>query len=78
MAPYWDNEIAPMLRAAPELRPVTVLGEMRRRHADFPHTVRRTMERRIRLWLALHGPEREVIFRQEHPSATWSMTRQRI
>ena len=56
-----------MLRAAPELRPVTVLGEMRRRHADFPDTVRRTLERRIRLWLALYGPEREVIFRQEHP-----------
>ena len=67
LAPFWDSEITPMLRAAPELRPVTVLGEMRRRHADFPHTVRRTLERRIRLWLALHGPEREVIFRQEHP-----------
>ena len=67
LAPFWDSEIAPMLRAAPELRPVTVLGEMRRRHADFPPTVRRTLERRIRLWLALHGPEREVIFRQEHP-----------
>jgi hypothetical protein len=24
-------------------------------------------ERRIRLWQALHGPERDVIFRQEHP-----------
>jgi hypothetical protein len=24
------------------------------------------MERRIRHWRALHGPERDVIFRQEH------------
>ena len=26
--------------------------------------VRRTLERRVRDWRALHGPERDVIFRQ--------------
>jgi hypothetical protein len=67
LAPYWDSEIVPMLRATPGLRPVTVLGEMQRRHAAFSADLRRTLERRIRLWQALHGPEREVIFRQEHP-----------
>ena len=40
---------------------------MRRRHADFSDDLRRTLERRIWLWQALHGPKREVIFRQEHP-----------
>ncbi len=40
---------------------------MQRRHAAFSDNLRRTLERRIRLWQALHGPEREVIFRQEHP-----------
>ena len=64
---YWDSEIVPMLRASPRLRPITVLLEMQRRHADFPDSLRRTLERRIRLWQALHGPDREVIFRQEHP-----------
>jgi hypothetical protein len=29
--------------------------------------VRRTLERRIRQWRAVHGPDRDVIFRQEHP-----------
>jgi hypothetical protein len=29
--------------------------------------VRRTLERRIRTWRAVNGPERDVIFRQEHP-----------
>jgi hypothetical protein len=29
--------------------------------------IRRTLERRIRTWRALHGAERDVIFRQEHP-----------
>jgi hypothetical protein len=67
LEPYWDGEIVPMLMAGPGLRPITVLREMQRRHADFSDDLRRTLERRIRLWQALHGPEREVIFRQEHP-----------
>jgi len=67
LAVYWDSEIVPMLRASPGLRPISVLLEMQRRHADFPDNLRRTLERRIRLWRALHGPERDVIFRQEHP-----------
>jgi hypothetical protein len=56
-----------MLRATPGLRPVTILGELLRRHPDLTDRVRRTLERRIRHWQALHGPEQEVIFRQEHP-----------
>jgi hypothetical protein len=67
LAAVWDSEIVPMLRAAPGLRPITVLGELRRRHPEFTESIRRTLERRIRHWQALHGPEQEVIFRQEHP-----------
>ena len=67
LAEYWESEIMPMLLASPGLRPITVLREMQRRHAGFSDDLRRTLERRIRLWQALHGPEREVIFRQEHP-----------
>lgn len=64
---YWDSEIVPLLEATPGLRPITLLGEMQRRHPKFSANLRRTLERRIRLWQALHGAEREVIFRQEHP-----------
>jgi hypothetical protein len=67
LAAVWDSEIVPMLQAAPGLRPVTILGEMQRRHPGFPADARRTLERRVRHWQALHGPEREVIFRQDHP-----------
>jgi hypothetical protein len=63
LAAYWDSPIVPMLRASLGLRPITVLLEMQRRHVAFPDNLRRTLERRIRLWQALHGPEREVIFR---------------
>jgi hypothetical protein len=55
-----------LLETAPGLRPVSIMTEMLRRHRDFPAATRRTLERRVRTWQALHGPERDVIFRQEH------------
>ena len=63
----WDSEIVPMLEAVPGLRPVSIMAEMLHRHRAFPAATRRTLERRVRTWQALHGPERDVIFRQEHP-----------
>jgi transposase InsO family protein len=67
LATIWDSEIVAMLEAAPGLRPVAVFEEVRRRHPELGETIRRTLERRIRAWRAVHGAEREVIFRQEHP-----------
>ncbi len=63
----WEAEIVPLLEATPGLRPVAVFEEMLRRHPELDPGVRRTLERRVRQWQALHGPEREVIFRQDHP-----------
>jgi hypothetical protein len=37
---------------------------MQRRHPDLSAGARRTLERRIRAWRAIHGAEQEVIFRQ--------------
>ena len=67
LAAMWEAEIVPLLASMPGLRPVTVFEEMLRRHADLSPGIRRTLERRVRQWQALHGPEREVIFRQDHP-----------
>jgi hypothetical protein len=67
LAAIWDSEIVPLLESTPGLRAISILGEMLRRHPEFPVGTRRTLERRVRIWQALHGPEREVIFRQEHP-----------
>ena len=64
----WTEEIAPMLEAAPGLRPYAILGELALRHPERDWApLRRTLERRIRVWKAVSGPEREVIFRQTHP-----------
>jgi hypothetical protein len=66
LADFFDVEIVPMLKAAPGLRAVAIFEEMQRRHPDLSAGVRRTLERRIRSWRALHGTEQEVIFRQIH------------
>jgi hypothetical protein len=66
LADVFDAEVVPMLKASPGLRPVAILEELLRRHPDLGVGIRRTLERRIRQWRALHGAEREVIFRQVH------------
>jgi len=66
LADWWDGEIVPMLKAAPGLRTVGVFEELRRRHPGLNPNIRRTLERRITGWRALHGPEQDVIFRQAH------------
>lgn len=62
----FDAEVVPILHAAPGIRPVAVFDELRRRHPELAEGVRRTLERRIRAWRALHGAEREIVFRQVH------------
>src|SRR3979490_1154107 len=66
LAAVWDDEIVPILKAAPGIRAIAVLEEIRRRHPEITAHIRRTLERRMRAWRALAGPERDVIFRQEH------------
>lgn len=66
LAGVFDEVVVPMLEAAPGLRPVAIFEELRRRYPDDEFGSRRTLERRIRLWRATHGQERDVIFRQAH------------
>ena len=66
LAGVWESEIVPILKSAPGLRPVAIFEEIVRRHPEIGAAVRRTLERRIRTWRAIHGPEQEVIFRQVH------------
>lgn len=66
LAGIFDEEVIPILKNAPGVRPVAVFEEMLRRHPSLSPGIRRTLERRIRRWQALHGPEQELIFRQRH------------
>jgi len=67
LAAVWDSEVVPLLKGLPGLRPVAIFEEICRRHPEISTGIRRTLERRIRGWRALNGPDRDVIFRQEHP-----------
>jgi len=59
-------EVVPLLKEAPGLRSVAIYDEMLRRHPDLSPGIRRTLERQIRSWRAVHGADQEVIFRQVH------------
>jgi hypothetical protein len=69
-AAVWDSEVVAMLTADEKgiLEARTVLGELEARHpGSYPPSLLRTLQRRMRDWRALHGPEREVFFEQVHP-----------
>jgi hypothetical protein len=64
----WEADIVPLLQSMPSLQAITILRELQRRHPGrFPDSHLRTLQRHMRRWSALAGPERDVIFRQEHP-----------
>ena len=66
LAGIFEDEIVPLLKEAPGIRPVALFEELLRRHPDLDRGVRRTLERRVRAWRAVYGPEQEIIFRQVH------------
>lgn len=68
LAHVWLSELVPMLRAHPHVRATTLLEDLQRRYPErYPDRVLRTLQRRVAAWRATEGPEREIIFRQEHP-----------
>ena len=69
-AGVWTQEIEPLLRSDIEgvLSAPTILEWLDGRHPGrFGRSHLRTLQRRMRDWRALHGPEREVYFEQKHP-----------
>jgi hypothetical protein len=62
----WDVDVVPILQAAPGIRAIAVLEELCRRHPEISPSIRRTLERRVRGWRAIAGPEQDVMFRQVH------------
>jgi len=55
------------LEAEPRLRAKTLFDWLSREHPNrFLDSHRRTFERRVRQWRALHGPGKTIMFRQIH------------
>lgn len=67
LAEVWDSVLVPMLEKAPQLEPQTLLLHLEQ---TFPGQEwfrrKRTLQRRVEQWQALHGPGQEVMFMQEH------------
>ena len=63
----FEQVIIPLLEDNPGLQPITLLDVLEH-HAPglFDHSHLRTLQRRVKRWRAKHGPEKEVIFRQNH------------
>jgi hypothetical protein len=69
-ASVWESEVIPLLSVdtAGILQGGTILEVLDRKHpGEFGVGQLRTLQRRMRDWRALHGPERKVYFEQEHP-----------
>ncbi len=66
LAGVWEPVVLPILERDPSVQAVTLLRHLQMTDPDaFPDDrIRRTLERRVRDWRALHGPARDVIFRQ--------------
>lgn len=68
LSAVWDSEVIPLLQTDARLNAVTLLEELQRRYpGQWDSGVLRTLQRRIRMWRAQFGAEREVYFAQEHP-----------
>ncbi len=66
-ADVWASEVEPLLCGDGRLKAYALWEEMRRRHPDrWLDGQRRSFERRVSQWKAQRGPEREVMFPQEH------------
>ncbi len=63
---FWEDDLLPLLDKDSALQAVTLLRHLQSQHPSaFPDDrIRRTLERRVRQWRALKGPERDIIFRQ--------------
>jgi len=69
-AEVWEPDVVPLLLAdrKGELQVKTIFEELEARYPGrFKPGQRRTLERRVRDWRAVSGPEKEVFFAQEHP-----------
>jgi hypothetical protein len=69
-AEVWVEEIEPLLRRDTDgvMRATTILEWLEEKYQGrFNQGQIRSLQRRLRDWRAIHGPDREIFFPQEHP-----------
>ncbi|EOT8532604.1 IS21 family transposase, partial [Escherichia coli] len=64
---HWRTRKDPLLKERPALTPTTLLEMLQDKYpGQYPNSLRRTMQRRVREWKLQYGAEQEVMFRQRH------------
>jgi transposase InsO family protein len=64
----WQKELVPLLEKEAQLTGLTLWEYLEDAHAgQFPFSVLRTLQRRVKHWKATQGPDKVVIFRQSVP-----------
>lgn len=62
----WEAELLPLLQAEPSLTGTTLLEYLLDHYPEhYDQSILRTLQRRVKQWSALNGPDKEVMFRQE-------------
>lgn len=65
----WKTELLPLLEKESQLSGLTLWEYLEDEHAgQFPYSVLRTLQRRVKQWKATQGPDKVVIFRQSVPA----------
>lgn len=66
----WDDDVVPLLERDEDggLQAKTIFEVLEEKHPGrFVAGQLRTLQRRVREWRAVHGPDQEIYFQQEHP-----------
>jgi len=65
----WQQELVPLLEKEAQLTGLTLWEYLEDKYAgQFPYSVLRTLQRRVKHWKATQGPDKAVIFRQSVPA----------
>jgi hypothetical protein len=63
----WETVLIPLLEQTPHLQPLTLLEYLQEKHPEqYPDSLLRTLQRRVKTWKSLNGNAKTLIFRQEH------------
>lgn len=69
LAGIWESACVPLLGREPELTGLTLWEHLDEQFpGQYPHSVLRTLQRRVKQWQAIDGPAKPVMFRQSVPA----------
>lgn len=67
LAGVWQSELVPMLERQPKLQATTLFEYLDEHYPEqYPQSILRTLQRRVRQWKAMAGDAKAVVFDLEH------------